>query len=241
MGFFDAQPAEPQKLCDIEAYFLNYDIPDNADLEPDDKKPAPFLRSFAFHAQKSGWIVQHGDIPHGLISRWVNAGCVVDLIKFDASETPKLLAMAVRSITAELEEKKRNAASSYADNLAELHDNETDADSAFDRFKRKNAAIVARLTKHLEAVKKCAERWGVAAQIPSLSTSSRGILSLRQTMKVRAKAYATAIAELRKRDANCGIANAMEADQIPAGIAADFMDDMGLNGVALRSAFFAEE
>jgi hypothetical protein len=231
MGFFDAKDEQPKELKDIEAYILIYDIPDDANLEPEDKRPQGFLRTFAFHAQLSGWVVQRGDLPHAMMARW---------IKFDAGETGKLLEMAVRSITAEINERHRNAASSYADAIEELQEDEVDADSALTRFRRKSNQILNRLEEHLTQVRRCAERWGVLNQIPSITTSVSGIRSLRQVMKVRAAAYRNAIEELRKREDTdtVAIANGFETGQIPATIVADYMDDLNMNGEALRSAYF---
>lgn len=238
MGFFDKNES-PSEFRDIEAYFFNYDIPSNADLEPADKNPAPFLRQFAFHAQLSGWVVQKGDIPNALISRLIAAGCTVDLLKFDTCETDKLLAMAVRSIEEEITAKRRAAAVSYANAVEELQEDDVSADSALARFRRKNKAIIKRLTDHLDALQKCANRWNVSDRVPCLRSSVTGIAAMRQTMKVRAAAYATAIKEIEKREGRENfIAAAMRADAIPAGIAADYMDELGLNGQSLRSAFF---
>jgi hypothetical protein len=233
MGFFDNEPAETETPM-IQACWLTYDIPDSADIV----NPSNELRPIAFRANLSCWVIQECDIPYMLLNDLRQAGADVHVVRFDASEAPKLLRMAGKAIEKDI----RAAVASAKANAttAALKMNEADnPQEALRQYKNAQTRITKALGQKLKDLKSVAQRFHVAAQVPSLPTSVTAVASLRLTMMERAKAYSEAVAEL---EAKLGPENAVvttaKKSGIPGEILADYLDDNGLNGGKLRSRFF---
>lgn len=234
MGFFDKEPTETETPM-IQACWLTYDIPDSADIP----NPSNELRPLAFRANLSCWVIQEADIPYMLINELRQAGADVHIVRFDASEAPKLLRMACKAIEKDIRgtiaAAKRNA------ETAALKMNEADnPQEALKQYKNAQTRITKTLGRNLRDLKSVAQRFNLSAQIPSLPQSVTAVASLQLTMMERAKAYSEAVAEL---EAGLGSQNAIvttaKRSGIPGEILADYLDDNGLNGDKLRSRFFS--
>lgn len=224
---------EPDTL-QIQACWLAYDIPESADIE----NPSNELRPIAFRQQKSMWIIQEGDIPYALVARLREVGAEVDIIRFDASEAPKLLRMAVKAIARDIRETVANARRSEAAALARMEENE-DTDKALTRYNADRNRIIKTMGRNIRDLRQLAERFNVIDRVANLDDAVTATRSLRVRMLQRAKAYADTVNELASlMGEDNEVVRAGRRSRIPGPILADYADENGANGEKLRSKFF---
>jgi len=219
----------------IQACWLSYDIPDDAELS---EEPCDVLRPIAFHRQKSVWIIQEGDIPYHYVNELQQAESLVDIVRFDASEAPKLLRMCIETITKDIRDTVASARANAASAEARLQAAE-EPDAAFNAYARDRNRIIRTMGRNLRDLRTLAERFHVADRIPALDTCVSAVAAIQVSMLQRAKAYADTTRELaRELGETNAMVRAARASRVPGAILADFAEENGVDGSELRSRFW---
>ena len=228
----------------LQACWLVYDIPAGATFtdpasEREYTNPSDLLRPLAFRANLSCWVIQEGDIPHMLIDAMrTQAKATVHIVRFDASEAPKLLAMAIEAVEKDIKATVANANASY-DAATERYGEQENPDKALARFSADTKRILKVAGRNLKDLKSLAARFHI--QPPSLDKARTAVDTLRLNMQEQAATFTAAVIAIEaangKGDA---MAKAARAGQVPAGILADYAEENGAvkEGAALRSRFF---
>lgn len=232
----------------LRACLLIYDIPSASDY----RNPSRRLRRIGFRENKSCWVIPEGSIPHKLIHEMKTEGnASVELIRFDAGEGPRLCRMAIERIKRELTEKLARAESGIAkadkkylkktDDDADLADNVSAREDVLKRYERRASRIIAGIEKLCKDVESAIKNFGVRPELLGLADTRNAMDALQKGYEARSGAYVAATEALRKigtADADA-LANAADADAVPAAIMADMLRDNGNNAAAdaLTAAF----
>lgn len=233
MSFFD-NATETDETPLIQACWLTYDIPEKSGFP----NPSGQLRPLAFRANLSCWVIQESDIPYVLIHEMRQAGADVHIVRFDASETPKLLKMACAAVERDIKQAVKAGQRNANAAVDRLRDADGDTNEAIKKYKNDQNRIIKDMGQKLKDLRAVARRFNIAARVPSLTASISAVGSLQATMDARAKAYYEAVQELEAHEGNTAVVRTAKASGMPGEILADYMDDTGLDGQKLRSRFF---
>lgn len=229
-------PAGPDQ---IKACLVIYDIPQGSELA----NPSPKLRRRAIRVNLSCWIVREDLVPYSLLNELAEGGAVYHVVKFDASEGKNLIKMAIQALKKEVAEHVQRGEESMQ-SAAERHLGNEDItpEERQARFELRAGAIVARLEELLEDVKEAAKQFGIDPKRLSLTQARATIAALDAGYQTRAAEYAKAQKKLAGRSGTgAALAEAAAADNLPAGVAADYLDDTASTaeegGESLREVF----
>lgn len=219
----------------LTASLLYYDIPDTSEFP----NPSPILRRFAVRSNLSVWIVPDDRIPYHLLNEMEIAGCSWQVIKFDASEAVKLINITLESLKKDVQQAMKRLETEKQVALdTVLSDEESGADvSVLTYYKR-----VKGLLRHAEQLVadycEAAACFGIAPSCLNVNKACTAISSLSTSMKTRSLLFTemTRLAE-SKGEAGKSMASAARADDVPAGILADFLEEQGEDITAAREAF----
>src|SRR5438552_1177899 len=82
---------------DLRACLLIYDIPERSAVA----NPSRFLRRLAVRVNLSCWVIPEGDVPYARLNEMATGGATWHVVRFDAAEAGKLVAMAAAAIRRE--------------------------------------------------------------------------------------------------------------------------------------------
>lgn len=215
----------------MQACLLIYDIPEASRVP----NPSGFLRRMAVRINLSCWVVPEGDIPYARLNEMAAGGASWHVVRFDAAEAGKLVAMAAAAIRRELRDALRRAKRSAARAAAALESGK----SSVGKYTEQARAQVSRVKRLMRDLKQAAERFEIAPESLPLTQAARGVDAIQAAMHTRARLYAEAAEQARGQAtaAGEGMANAAAADTVPAGVLADFIEEAGGDAAALREVF----
>jgi hypothetical protein len=216
----------------MQPCLLIYDIPENSDV----RNPSPRLRTRAVRVNLSCWVIQEGDIPYALLNEMRAGGATWHVVRFDPSESGKLIAMAREALIRDIRDAMRRATRS-SDNAAQRIEGGENTPETRADYARRIRPIVRRLTRLLRDTIQAAERFGIEGEELSILDAHRSIQAIQEGMQARARAYAEAASAVRALGDHA-LANSADADQVPAGVLADRIDDEDYGAARqLRKAF----
>jgi hypothetical protein len=195
--------------------------------------PSDRLRPIGFRPGDDGsvWIIPEGREPYNLVAEMTEAGCEVNMVKFDHGEADKLAAMARHGLLKAIENHLKRQGQTAVRELKKFERSESE-----DRQETlvKNMAWVVKKT---EKLLKC---WAAAAQgfglDPSfiLDSSCRDVVAkLKTATEARAFAYAKMTNQVNGTD----LGEAAARDLVPAGILADYCEERGEDVTEARILF----
>jgi hypothetical protein len=238
----------------LTCFMVEYDIPVGTMHQPNpNQPPRPFpnpsgrLRRIGFRATLSCWVIPEHALPHNLINEMRSLKCEVNLVKFDASEGPRLIRMAQTKIKAEVDRQIASAALSL-DAAADRHllpDSEItgERDAAQERFERAASIIQNRLNRLISDVEQAIQNFGVTPTQLGIEDFRKAHGLFQQGILARCEEYASATNALRQvgtADATA-LAAAAAADEAPAYAMSDMLRDAGNEKAAdTLAAVFAE-
>lgn len=236
----------------ITCYMLEYDVrvgTTYTDAQGNTKpfpNPSGFMRRIGFRATLSCWVIPEHALPYNYINTMRSIGCEVNLVKFDASEGPRLIQMAIDKIKKELASARAAAAKSL-DGAADknLHDSEIpgERDTGESRFERAAQIVLNRYNRLVKDVEMAIANFGVSPQAIGVADARAAHELFQAGITARCEAYATATRRLR--DVGTADATAMAAtaarDEVPVYAVEDMLRDAGHEGAAdeLKAAFAA--
>lgn len=230
----------------IQACWLVYDIPQGATFtdpasEREYTNPSDLLRPIAFRANLSCWVIMEGDIPHMLLDNMrEQAKARIHIVRFDASETPKLLAMAADAIERDIRATVQEANASYNRSVERFHENDN-SDKAQKRFDQDTKRILKVAGRNLKDLRSLATRFQIESRLPTLNTANIAVKTLQGKMVAQAKAFGAAVLAIEAQNGKGdAMAKAARMGQVPAGILADYAEEHGAEkeGKSLRDSFF---
>ncbi len=230
--------AAPESVClrraDIpQMSILNYDISDDAFRT----EVAGILMRIAVRTTQSSWVVPTNATPHHVIDRIREAGDVVTLYKYDVSEGPSLLAAIEDTLRAQIKAAADSAEAS-AESAAEQYAN-SDKPNRNKYFEQRIKSAAKLAADRLEAYAEAAKVFGFDANLLGRTAAAGVAWAIQTGIHLRAQKYVEAVAALRAQNTATGtaLADAAHADNIPAGILADAIEDQGGDASGLRAAF----
>lgn len=224
------------QFADLQPCLLVYDVPTRLKIA----NPSGRLRRLAFRINLSCWVIRRTSIPYAYLNRIANQGVKWRVVSFDAGEAANLVSMAIENIKSEIREAVRRA--KKADQRAEdARGNNEIGDEDHAKAARTN---VKRLKKTLQDLRHAASQFGIHESSIGYADAVASVAAIDAGMKAKCAAYAnlaTHARKLRTAEGNA-IADAVERDLIPAGIAADFVEERCKNGElpAKRARFLFE-
>lgn len=238
----------------LTCYLLEYDIPIGTTHRPNpNQPPRPYpnpsgrLRRIGFRATLSCWVIPEHVLPHNLINEMRSLKCEVNLVKFDASEGPRLIRMAQDKITREVRKQIESAEKSLGE-AADRHllpDSEIagERDAAQTRFERAASIVQNRLSRLIKDVEIAIQNFGVTPERIGIEDFRKAHGLFQQGILARCSEYANATQALRKvgtADA-AALAAAAAQDEVPAYPMIDALRDAGEDKAAdALAAVFAE-
>lgn len=246
--------SEENRVVDGEALrcvLVSYDIPTRSNIP----NPSGRLTRLGFRHQLSSWIMPEGAVPYNLIAELQKEGAKVDIVRFDASEGPRLVRMALdairRDIASQVKRCEANLKKAQTNHLeldAELEGNVSAREDALKNYELRSGAICQRLEELMEDSEAAIQQFGLAPERLQIGDARAAFEAFQVGIAARAAAYAGATQALRKlaqetRDSTLNaLANAAEADAVPAEVMAGALEDAGDDAAAaaLHSAFTAE-
>jgi hypothetical protein len=234
----------------VIVYALGYDIHEDCRLPNGRRVPDPsgHLHGIAVRFQFSVWLVTHDHIPYNLLHTWTQAGVTWDLLKFDASETQKQVALALRRLQDRVREIRESVAQSVAAFDADLEiDIDADGedltpaeyaaarDQAQRRYQRRTNRALRDAESALAAAEQAAATFGIGAQALSLSQSRTAINLARFNIGARINAYASMTVRLAKVDQ--ALLKSARRDRLHPLVGLDRLQDAGEDVTSEREAF----
>lgn len=223
---------------------LNYDVREGTDLSEFGVSNAhDYLISRAVWRSGSAWLIEESMVPWELGNRIIEAGGIWDVDPFDPSATIKLMNQAIASIRTQIrQQEERNLESQaaadrkYTEAVNDVVN--SDPNEAQKDYLKRIQAIQSRTAKKIAAFAEIADKIGISRFI-NLMGAQASADAHRDAMRERARTFAEAAAALRAGNAEQqAVAASLSAGEMPADIAADFLDDQDYgSGKALREAF----
>lgn len=237
-----------EALPTVTAACLFYDIKVGSKIP----NPSPELRRLGFRANLSCWVIPHGAMPWNLIHDLNKKGANAKVVKFDASEGPKLVAMALSTlkndIAAQVKRCRANILKAAEKHLAEAETPE-ERELALARYEMRAEAICKKLETLIEDSVEAIKTFGVNPDALSLTSARSAFEAFQVGYAAKAAEYAAATEALRdaaKTTPGDGtlnaLANAAAADALPPEVAADALREAGNEKAAdrLQKAFDPE-
>jgi hypothetical protein len=239
------QPTPPSPAADannLRAVMLTYDIPSDSEID----NPSGELRRIGFRSNLSCWVIPEGSLPLTLIHTLRTEGRAdVDIVKFDASEGPRLVQLAIRNMRKELEGQiqrtKENLAKWEASYLNDGEDNTEERKAAHDRYVSRSWSILRRLKTLADDLDAAIRNFGVDPAEIGVSAARSSFDLMQEGVAKRAEAYVVATNALKA--AGTGTTSALAAgaakDQVPGYVMADALREAGDEAAAdaLQEAF----
>lgn len=209
----------------MNVYTLFYDIPEASGLA----NPSTRLRRIGVRINLSCWLVREDEIPHHLLNELTEGGAIWWLIKQDVSEAPKLVAMALASMAKEAGDIVRRTEQSEARNAARL-----DLDHNHAGYASRVRVVLRRAQRRLAEIQAAAARFGIDSD--SLGNALVAVNGLQAAAQERARQYAQ-MARQAEENGRANVAAAARADEIPALVLADVVEEAGGDSSSGRAAF----
>lgn len=229
----------------LSAVMLTYDIPSAVDYP----NPSGELRKIGFRSNLSCWVIPEGMLPLTLIHELRTKGHAdVDIVKFDASEGPRLARLAVRNTRKELEEQikrtRENLAKWEANFLKDGEENTEERKDAHARYVSRCASILRRLKLLADDLDQAVRNFGVDPAQIGMVDARRSFDLMQAGVAKRAEAYVKATNALKgagTADAAL-LAKAAGQDQAAHYAMADALREAGDEKAAddLQAAFDAK-
>lgn len=212
------------EFSDLSPCLLLYDVPTGSGVA----NPSGRLRRIAFRINLSAWVVRRPDLPYSYLNSLAARGVKWRVVSFDPSEAGTLVQMGIENIRQEIA--SAVARSRKADRRASRNRDKNDAKSDID-YAVACRLNVRRLRKLLDDMEHAAARFGITAGQLSLAEARSAVDAIDAGMKGQCAAYAAMAKVARKSRASGSraMASAIEQDQVPAGIAADWCEENGGN------------
>jgi len=221
----------------MQACLLIYDVPTGS--IPMAEHPCVRLRPIAVRLQLSGWVIMEGNIPYTYLHYLTEKGCTWDVIKFDQAENEKIIQKAIASTKNEIKATIQSARKSYTDSCARFSDGSMVPEDALKKYDTNTKATVKRLKQTLADLRKAASTFGIGDKDLNVVDAFQQVNALQASIAEKAKEYSRVVNELAKqRGENDGMVRMARADQVPAGVLADYAEEHGVKGTAkLRNMF----
>lgn len=209
----------------IEASLLVYDIPEAICIP----NPSRELRRVGFRANLSVWVIRNDLVPWNLLHSLTEGGAHWRLVKFDASESSQLLAMAIASLEIEVKNAvERNKRSMRA---ADASMSNPDMDKV-KRYRMRTASALKRSEAMLADALECAVRYGVSLE----DGVNRARIAL-EALSASAAARGLAYHQMALEAQGTLLGEAAQNSEVPAGVLADYLEEQGHDQLAARAAF----
>lgn len=208
------EAAELRRPC-----LLIYDVPTGVPVNPCNR-----LRRIGVHLQLSGWVVPEDKLPMNYLNSLTELGVTWDYVRFDDSEIPKLVARAEQAIARETQQIAERLAESM-ERAGTAYEAPAEGDPNVRRrnylYRVDAAAKSAR--KRLEDLDAARAVFGLPQATIDMTALQGRVGTLRAAAHARAASYAAMTEAVRAVDP--ALADAAEADAVPAGQLADRLLD----------------
>lgn len=218
----------------MNASMLFYDIPDSANIP----NPSGKLRRRAVRINLSCWLIRTEDVPYSLLNGMASKGAKWYVLKFDPTEAGRLLQLAADNLKRDLQLAEERADRSAESAHNQLQDSTEDAGQALAHYLNRVKQTVKRMDKLVADFSHVSKLFGIDTDTLPLSAVTQAAEAIRLGAHARAKEYAEmADAAGRLGDKGRAIQAAMLADDIPAEIVADFLEESGQDTSRTRELF----
>lgn len=231
------------EAAETQFCLFHYDCPANGEFP----NPSGRLYPLAVRLTESAWLMRTGDIPYALMGEMQDAGCTVEVNRFDIAESGRLLRQAVGKLQEELADAVRRADEAMeraTDTLAAqgTEANERSPEDAEKFYLSRCGSIQRRLTALQKQVAESSARFGIRPQAINLERLSAAAATIKSEMAERAAAYREGIKALEAAGTveTIALAKAAARDEVPAEVMAGALEDAGDEaGAARLQAAFA--
>lgn len=219
------------KIDPKQPAWLVYDIPELSGIE----NPSHWLWHVAVRVNKSCWVCLWGNIPHARLQSMREAGASIYTIPFAAEASEQVLAMAVESLRKEAADAVARYRASCDAAQRRLDSEEEQTPEEVARYRTACRLALNRVRRTLNAMRKAQAAFGFSDGDVRLTDCVSSVQTYDRACQARGKALLAAADEIRSLYGNDDvIAELLERDEIIPGIAADYLDDVGGNGAAIR-------
>lgn len=237
------------KTFDEQFSLMHYDISVRSQFT----NPSNRLYPIAVRLTESAWMMRTSDIPYQLMAEIQDAGCTVEVNKFDKSESRRLIHQAVAKLQEELAATVSRAQTSarLAERNLEAATEGEDAitpEEAEKAHLRQAQAIEKRLTVLAGQITKAASRFGINEQAVNIARLGNTAATISANMRERAAAYSAAQKALAAAGTDTTTALARAAtdnatEKVPVYVMADALRESGEDEAAdrLQEAFKEDE
>lgn len=228
----------------MQACLLIYDIPE--EIQPGHEpieNPSNLLRRIAVRVNLSCWVIPEANIPYTVLHHMQENGATWHVVKFDQSETRKLLSMCISAIRNDIRDTLERARQSMNRAGQSLLKPDPDANKeelrqSHLKYCKASKAIVKRLRGYLVDMAAVSDQFGIPTTQVNIPIATQAIFALQSTMQQRARLYVQSINQLANKLGQTNpVVRTAKQNGIPGAIMADYMDDNGVNGQPLRSIF----
>lgn len=229
---------------------MHYDITVRSEFT----NPSNRLYPIAVRLTESAWMMRTTDIPYQLMAEIQDAGCAVEVNKFDKAESRRLIHQAVAKLQEELAAAVARAEASRVRAERALETEPADGEDAATPEEAEKAclkqaqAIEKRLTLLAADIRMAAPRFGIREQAVNINRLGTAAATISATMRERAAAYVAAQKALRESNTATGVALANAArdgaeNKVPVYVMADALreadDEKGAD--RLQEAFAKDD
>ena len=196
---------------------------------PGSRTPRAACASVAVRTSLSVWVLKNDSIPHNLLARMTAAGVRWHLVPFEAAAAQSILAMTTEALAQEV----RKIESSLARSLQRTGDRFEAGEANRRQCMAATRAALARAQQALRSARAVEALFGIDA---GSTGTEAAVARLGLAARQRAETYAALTAEVGEHDA--ALADAAEADLVPAGVLADRIEDAtGRDMEAVHTSF----
>lgn len=195
--------------------------------------PSDRLRHIGFRIDGSVWVIPNNHVPYNLLNEMTAAGVTWHLLEFTGSQAEKILALAkdvmekeIAEIATRLETSIQSADQQYDTRLAESEGGK-EIEKAESYYRSRTRGALKRAEQMLKDIEKAAGCFGISV---GTSVSYSTIKALRTSVAARAHAYS----RLTQAVVGTQLEAAAKADEVPAGVLADYVEERGGDAVAER-------
>lgn len=225
----------------MRCVLLSYDIPTN--LRDSNgrriENPSGKLRRYGFRHQYSSWIMPEQSVPYNIVAELQALGVKVDIVRFDASEGPRLVRAALEALNKSIQEQLERSRATIAEGW-ERHQNRTAADGLAENTEARAATVkrfevVQRFnTKYLndllEDVRHAAEQFEIDPGGLNIPQARSAFSAFQVGIQAQVAAYSAMTQKLKEAAKTSPTAAAVaaqaEANTLPHYVGSDILQEI---------------
>jgi hypothetical protein len=224
----------------VKASLVVYDIPENSGVE----NPSRRFRRIGVRVNLSVWVIPNHLIPYALLNTMAENKVTWHAVEFSTAESEKLIRIARQSLERDVRDAVARTQRSIAAAHQAFEQPEEGQEVSFDAFQDRIGRAVKRAQELLGDLEEAAKVFEIDPCSLPVSWAMGQFQVLQSAAHQRAQVYVGAAQKARAIGGDgVALANAAMADDVPAGVVADFLREQGDDETAdsLQGAFAETE